>query len=104
MRHLVVVYSLYKTIFSSAYRGRIAVFAIRVLRDERICVVAEQRPDCSEEESFQWMSRVLQAVDSIHQVSRHLGTQGCKGCCNLCLKVQLHPSIFEEDLYCTDEF
>lgn len=26
------------------------------------------RPDCSEEESFQWMSRVLQAVDSIHQV------------------------------------
>jgi len=97
------------------YRGRIAVFSIRVLRDERICVVAEQRPDCSEEEvslmllpfqsisldivisqqslmierfkiffvvllfrfsflvfsyfqSFQWMSRVLQAVDSIHQV------------------------------------
>ena len=41
---------------------------IQVLRDERICVVAEQRPDCSEEESFQWMSRVLQAVDSIHNV------------------------------------
>nr|CAI5819097.1 unnamed protein product [Callosobruchus analis] len=50
------------------YRGRIAVFSIKVLRDERICVIAEQRPDCSEEESFQWMSRVLQAVDSIHQV------------------------------------
>lgn len=50
------------------YRGRIAIFSIRVLRDERICVIAEQRPDCSEEESFQWMSRVLQAVDSIHQV------------------------------------
>jgi hypothetical protein len=32
------------------YRGRIAVFSTRVLRDERICVVAEQRPDCSEEE------------------------------------------------------
>ena len=62
------------------------MFSIRVLRDERICVVAEQRPDCSEEESFQWMSRVLQvglqsqsfvsvfvifmlqAVDSIHSV------------------------------------
>lgn len=39
-----------------------------MLRDERICVVAEQRPDSTEEESFQWMSRVLQAVDSIHQV------------------------------------
>ncbi|XP_054168198.1 disco-interacting protein 2-like [Oppia nitens] len=50
------------------YRGRIAIFAIKVLRDERICVIAEQRPDCTEEESFQWMSRVLQAVDSIHQV------------------------------------
>ncbi|KAK4328811.1 hypothetical protein Pmani_000786 [Petrolisthes manimaculis] len=50
------------------YRGRIAVFSHKVLRDERICVIAEQRPDCSEEESFQWMSRVLQAVDSIHQV------------------------------------
>ncbi|XP_065163963.1 disco-interacting protein 2 isoform X5 [Atheta coriaria] len=50
------------------YRGRIAVFSHRVLRDERICVIAEQRPDCSEEESFQWMSRVIQAVDSIHQV------------------------------------
>ncbi|XP_043215224.1 disco-interacting protein 2-like isoform X2 [Amphibalanus amphitrite] len=50
------------------YRGRIGVFSIRVLRDERICVVAEQRPECTEEQSFQWMSRVLQAVDSIHQV------------------------------------
>lgn len=32
------------------YRGRIAVFSTRVLRDERICVIAEQRPECSEEE------------------------------------------------------
>jgi len=50
------------------YRGRIAVFSVRVLKDERIVVIAEQRPECAEEESFQWMSRVLQAVDSIHQV------------------------------------
>ncbi|KAK3083552.1 hypothetical protein FSP39_025271 [Pinctada imbricata] len=50
------------------YRGRIAVFSIMVLKDERIIIIAEQRPDCTEEESFQWMSRVLQAVDSIHQV------------------------------------
>ncbi|XP_053386607.1 disco-interacting protein 2 homolog C-like isoform X2 [Mercenaria mercenaria] len=50
------------------YRGRIAVFSIEVLKDERIVIIAEQRPDCPEEESFQWMSRVLQAVDSIHQV------------------------------------
>ncbi|KPM06723.1 disco-interacting protein 2-like protein [Sarcoptes scabiei] len=50
------------------YRGRIAIFSIKVLRDERICIVAEQRPECTEDESFQWMSRVIQAVDSIHQV------------------------------------
>ncbi|XP_061090415.1 disco-interacting protein 2 homolog A-like isoform X1 [Conger conger] len=50
------------------YRGRIAVFSVSVLHDERIVVVAEQRPDASEEDSFQWMSRVLQAIDSIHQV------------------------------------
>ncbi|KAM4701610.1 disco-interacting protein 2 homolog B [Discoglossus pictus] len=50
------------------YRGRIAVFSISVFYDERIVVVAEQRPDASEEDSFQWMSRVLQAIDSIHQV------------------------------------
>uniref|UniRef100_A0A8C1IN80 Disco-interacting protein 2 homolog A n=1 Tax=Cyprinus carpio TaxID=7962 RepID=A0A8C1IN80_CYPCA len=49
------------------YRGRIAVFSVSVLHDERIVVVAEQRPDGSEEDSFQWMSRVLQAIDSIHQ-------------------------------------
>lgn len=39
---------------------RIAVFSVSVLHDERIVVVAEQRPDASEEDSFQWMSRVLQ--------------------------------------------
>uniref|UniRef100_A0A158Q7U2 AMP-binding domain-containing protein n=1 Tax=Elaeophora elaphi TaxID=1147741 RepID=A0A158Q7U2_9BILA len=50
------------------YRGRIAVFSVNVLRDERICIVAEQKPGVSEEDSFGWMSRVLQAIDSIHQV------------------------------------
>lgn len=29
---------------------RIAVFSINVLKDERIVIIAEQRPDCSEEE------------------------------------------------------
>jgi len=50
------------------FRGRIAVFSIKILRDERICVIAEQRPECTEEESFHWMSKVLQAVDCIHHV------------------------------------
>ncbi|XP_034040044.1 disco-interacting protein 2 homolog C isoform X1 [Thalassophryne amazonica] len=50
------------------YRGRIVVFSVTVLHDERIVVVAEQRPDSTEEDSFQWMSRVLQAIDGIHQV------------------------------------
>ena len=29
---------------------RIAVFSIKVLKDERIVIIAEQRPDCTEEE------------------------------------------------------
>jgi hypothetical protein len=52
------------------YRGRIAVFSIRVLRDERICVIAEQRPDCSEEEVS--CRRVCQSMHPaalyIHQI------------------------------------
>lgn len=36
------------------------MFSVRVLHDDRIVLVAEQRPDASEEDSFQWMSRVLQ--------------------------------------------
>lgn len=39
---------------------RIAVFSVTVFYDERVVIVAEQRPDASEEDSFQWMSRVLQ--------------------------------------------
>ncbi|KAJ3594659.1 hypothetical protein NHX12_003966, partial [Muraenolepis orangiensis] len=54
------------TPFGSTYL--IAVFSITVLHDERVVVVAEQRPDSTEEDSFQWMSRVLQAIDGIHQV------------------------------------
>ncbi|XP_067218089.1 disco-interacting protein 2 homolog C isoform X1 [Chanodichthys erythropterus] len=50
------------------YRGRTVVFSVTVLYDERIVLVAEQRPDSTEEESYQWMSRVLQAIDGIHQV------------------------------------
>lgn len=39
---------------------RIAVFSVTVLHDDRVVLVAEQRPDASEEDSFQWMGRVLQ--------------------------------------------
>lgn len=35
------------------YRGRIAVFSQNVLRDERIVIVAEQKPNVSEEEAFE---------------------------------------------------
>lgn len=43
------------------------MFSVTVLRDERIVVVAEQRPDSTEEDSFQWMSRVLQVGDKKDQ-------------------------------------
>jgi hypothetical protein len=32
------------------YRGRIAVFSVNVLRDERVCVVAEQKATVTEED------------------------------------------------------
>nr|CAB3238033.1 disco-interacting protein 2 homolog C [Phallusia mammillata] len=50
------------------YRGRIAVFGISVLKDERLVVVVEQKPDCSEDQCFKWMSNVIQAVEGIHNV------------------------------------
>ncbi|XP_062518678.1 disco-interacting protein 2 homolog C-like [Corticium candelabrum] len=50
------------------YRQRIAVFSVTVLRDERVVIVAEQRPGCSEDEAFQWMSNVLPAVETIHNI------------------------------------
>lgn len=55
----------------TSHRGRpcrIAVFSVTVLRDERIVVVAEQRPDSTEEDSFQWMSRVLQVGDKLIKI------------------------------------
>jgi len=50
------------------HKGRIAVFSTTILKEERIVVVAEQKATCTEEESFQWMSHVLPAVDGIHGV------------------------------------
>lgn len=44
------------------------MFSVTVFYDERIVIVAEQRPDASEEDSFQWMSRVLQ-VNHMHSVN-----------------------------------
>ena len=45
---------------------RIAVFSITVLRGERVVVVAEQKPACTDEEAFTWMNNVVPAVESIH--------------------------------------
>uniref|UniRef100_A0A8B9JD58 Disco-interacting protein 2 homolog A n=1 Tax=Astyanax mexicanus TaxID=7994 RepID=A0A8B9JD58_ASTMX len=61
------------------YRGRIAVFSVCVLHDERIVVVAEQRPDASEEDSFQWMSRVLQVHTHTHTFLIVLLHSFCRG-------------------------
>lgn len=46
------------------------MFSVTVFYDERIVIVAEQRPDASEEDSFQWMSRVLQ-VNHTHLLMSH---------------------------------
>lgn len=49
------------------------MFSVSVFYDERIVVVAEQRPDASEEDSFQWMSRVLQVSAQPWYLSGQVG-------------------------------
>ena len=41
---------------------RIAVFGIPVLRDEKLVVIVEQKPDCEEQLCFKWMSSVIQVT------------------------------------------
>lgn len=50
------------------HRGRIAVFSVPVLKEDRMVIVVEQKSNCSEEKSFQWMSHVLPAIDTVHAV------------------------------------
>ena len=54
---------------SFIYKGRIAVFSVTVLREERVVVVAEQKPNCTDEEAFTWMNSMVPAVESIHSVN-----------------------------------
>lgn len=51
------------------YKGRVALFSISILHDERVVVVAEQKPNCTDEEAFKWMNGVLPAVDTIHNIN-----------------------------------
>ena len=48
---------------------RIVVFSVTVYKEERVVVVAEQKPNCSDEEAFTWMNSVVPAVESIHGVN-----------------------------------
>lgn len=54
---------------SFVHKGRIAVFSVSVLHDERIVVISEQKPNCTDEEAFTWMNSVVPAVESIHGVN-----------------------------------
>ena len=51
------------------YKGRIALFSVTILHDERVVVIAEQRPGCKDEDAFKWMNGVLPAVESIHGIN-----------------------------------
>ena len=48
---------------------RIAVFSVAVLHQERVVVVAEQKPNCSDEDAFSWMNSLVPAVESIHGIN-----------------------------------
>ena len=45
------------------------MFSVHVLREERVIVVAEQKPSCTDEDAFTWMNSVVPAVESIHGVN-----------------------------------
>lgn len=62
------------------------MFSVTVFYDERIVIVAEQRPDASEEDSFQWMSRVLQ----VHVFM----------CARVCSLLYKYIYLTTEDAYC----
>jgi acyl-CoA synthetase (AMP-forming)/AMP-acid ligase II len=51
------------------YKGRIAIFSVAVLKEERVVVVAEQKPNCTDEIAFTWMNSVVPAVESIHGIN-----------------------------------
>lgn len=79
---------------------RIAVFSVTVLHDDRIVLVAEQRPDASEEDSFQWMSRVLQVglgprLRRPWGVEQELGPTGAVFPANVCCSWRCCPEGFQ---------
>lgn len=45
------------------------MFSVPVLREERVVVIGEQKPNCTDEEAFTWMNSVVPAVESIHGVN-----------------------------------
>ena len=48
---------------------RLAVFSVSVLKLERVVVVAEQKPNCTDEQAFTWMNSVVPAIESIHSIN-----------------------------------
>ena len=40
-----------------AFHSRIAIFALQVLHQQRLCVIAEEKPDSYDEEVYQWMNK-----------------------------------------------
>ena len=72
------------------------MFSVTVLHDDRIVLVAEQRPDASEEDSFQWMSRVLQVgvgpqLRRPRGVEQALGPGGAMSAANVCCSWRCVP-------------
>ena len=58
-----------KCITVYTHTHRIAVFSVPVLREERVVVVGEQKPNCTDEEAFTWMNSVVPAVETIHGIN-----------------------------------
>ena len=52
-----------------AFQSRVAVFALPCLQLQRLCIIAEEKPDSYDEEIYHWMNKVMAVVNNRHHES-----------------------------------
>ena len=52
-----------------AFQSRVAVFALPCLQLQRLCIIAEEKPDSYDEEIYVWMNKVMAVVNNRHHES-----------------------------------
>ena len=52
-----------------AFQSRVTVFALPCLQLQRLCIIAEEKPDSYDEEIYVWMNKVMAVVNNRHHES-----------------------------------